>query len=415
MTRVLVVTNMYPPHHYGGYELLCSDVVRRWRDRGHAVEVATSTHRVRGVQDRNEPDVHRVLRFYWEDHELLTPPIGTRLRWEVANRRALGALLDAFNPDVVSVWNFGAMSYALLAQVASRDIPMALVVGDNWLCWGPDYDTWTRMFAGTWWREAAGAAVHRVTGVHTRYPDLGRDAVALYGSSWLRDRVHESSRFRFVREAVVPMGFDTETFPVTTPANEPWRGQLLFVGRIDERKGVLAAIRALALLPPPARLRIDGRHGDDAEVARAKALVRELGVEDRVTFTQVDRAELRALYMSADAVLFPSEWGEPFGIVPLEAMACGIPVIATGTGGSADFLRHDENCLIVPPADPPSLAAAVRRLESDDGLRRRLAEGGTRTARAHSVEATATALESWHLAAATRFADGEPATARTPT
>jgi glycogen synthase len=78
-------------------------------------------------------------------------------------------------------------------------------------------------------------------------------------------------------------------------------------------------------------------------------------------------------------VLFPVRWEEPWGLVPLEAMAAGRPVVATATGGAAEYLRDGENALVVPPDDPVALAAAVRRLE-DEGLRARLVAGGRATA-----------------------------------
>src|SRR3546814_11043486 len=75
--------------------------------------------------------------------------------------------------------------------------------------------------------------------------------------------------------------------------------------------------------------------GDPAERDRMASLAAELGLGDRVEFGSVDRAGLVERYRAADAFVFPSEWEEPFGLVPLEAMACGTPVMATGAGGSA--------------------------------------------------------------------------------
>jgi glycosyltransferase involved in cell wall biosynthesis len=87
------------------------------------------------------------------------------------------------------------------------------------------------------------------------------------------------------------------------------------------------------------------------------------------------------VYAQADALLFPVQWDEPWGLVPIEAMAVGRPVIASGTGGSAEYLQHERNCLIYTPRDSPgALAAAVSRLAGDEPLRRRLCENGRATA-----------------------------------
>src|SRR5579884_1554332 len=70
---VLALINMYPPHHLGGYELSCWDVVQRWRRSGHRVSVLTTTMRVPGVEQDDDPEVYRSLEFYWDDHRLVSP------------------------------------------------------------------------------------------------------------------------------------------------------------------------------------------------------------------------------------------------------------------------------------------------------------------------------------------------------
>jgi glycosyltransferase involved in cell wall biosynthesis len=139
------------------------------------------------------------------------------------------------------------------------------------------------------------------------------------------------------------------------------------------------AIAALAELPAHSLTIIGG--GDEAYRATLERQAATLGVSDRVAFEVHPRKELPAAYARADAVLFPVNWDEPFGLVPLEAMAVGRPVVATGTGGSAEFLEDGHNCLLYSPAeDPRALASAVRRLADDEELRARLRTGGLATA-----------------------------------
>jgi glycosyltransferase involved in cell wall biosynthesis len=160
---------------------------------------------------------------------------------------------------------------------------------------------------------------------------------------------------------------------------------VLSVGRIDPRKGIDTAIRALADLPPEARLTVAG-DGDDATLRRLLALVEELGLTDRVTFAGFQDGErLVALYARADAVVFPVTWDEPWGLVPIEAMAHGVPVVATGRGGSAEYLRDGDNALLHPPGDAAALARALRRLADEPGLRERLRAGGAETAPRHTA------------------------------
>jgi glycosyltransferase involved in cell wall biosynthesis len=113
-----------------------------------------------------------------------------------------------------------------------------------------------------------------------------------------------------------------------------------------------------------------------------RRLARELGVEDRVELRgRVGRDDLPALYRSAHAVVCVP-WYEPFGIVPLEAMACGVPVVASAVGGLVDTVVHGATGLHVPPRSPERVAEAVRELLADEDRRRALGEAGLRRVRA---------------------------------
>src|SRR5581483_4806079 len=137
------------------------------------------------------------------------------------------------------------------------------------------------------------------------------------------------------------------------------------------------AIAALEQLSE-STLTIDG-DGDPGELERLRGLAQ--AVPGRVIFAgRSPREALPDVYAAADAVVFTVRWAEPYGLVPLEAMAVGRPVIATGLGGSGEFMVDGENCLLVPPDDPGALAAAVKRLADDPALRERLRAGGLDTA-----------------------------------
>jgi glycosyltransferase involved in cell wall biosynthesis len=136
-------------------------------------------------------------------------------------------------------------------------------------------------------------------------------------------------------------------------------------------------------LLPEATLNMYGRGIGERE--QLVDLANQLGVADRVRFGSLDQHELGAAYRASDCVIFPSEWPEPFGMVPLEAMQCGVPVIASGVGGSQEFLSDEHNCLLFAPGDQQSLASAVRRLAADEELRQQIRRGGSATARAYDV------------------------------
>jgi glycosyltransferase involved in cell wall biosynthesis len=404
--RVLVVTNMYPPHHLGGYELSCRDTVDRFAERGHEVTVLTSSLHFDGVDEVDEPHVHRELEIYWKDHEILRPSVQDSLEIERHNQRTLVAELERTRPDVVSFWNMGALSMGLIATVVERDIPSVLVLVDDWLVYGPLVDGWAHRFQS--WRRPLGPIVSRLTGVPTSVADLGQVDAACFVSETTRRTALDNTPWSFGHDVVTGTGVDRSDFPPPGPEEDagPWEGRLLFVGRVEVRKGIETLFRALPLLDGTT-LSVVGPV-DDRYRATLDRLVAELGIADLVTFDVAPRDALRDRYLAADAVIFPSEWEEPFGIVPLEAMACGRPVIATGTGGSGEFLRDRGNCLLHPPGDHDALAGAVRRLADDPDLRATLVRGGIDTAATLTTDRLADVLEEWHLAAASRFVDGEP-------
>ena len=406
--RILVVSNMYPPHHLGGYELSCRDVMDRLRARGYEITVLTTTMRVPGVED--PPDerargIRRDLEFYWEDHRLLSPPLLRRAQIERANQRALRAALQAAHPDVVSIWNMGAMSLGLLSTLVDSPIPLLFAVCDDWLIYGRELDAWTRIFRT---RPAIVAKVAAaVSRVPATVPDLTRAGTFCFVTDFIRRRAKEKGGVDPAVATVVYSGIDRTDFPRVTPAPHGWSGRLLCVGRIDGRKGVDVAIRALALLPDGYTLTVLGR-GDEDYARSLVDLAAQLGANDRVTFGVVPRDRLREEYARADVTLFPVVWDEPFGLVPIESMACGTPAVATGMGGSAEFLFDERNCLLVPPGDPAALAAAVTRLEGDPALRARLVEGGMRLADELTIDRLADTFEAWHVATSEGFANGRP-------
>ena len=203
------------------------------------------------------------------------------------------------------------------------------------------------------------------------------------------------------RITVVPCGVDLSTFRPAGPADArtPGRHRLVYVGRLVERKGIGNAVSALAGLVnnggPDTELIVAG--GPDAadvdtdpEVGRLRALARKAHVEDRVHFRgRVGRAELPALLRSADTVVCVP-WYEPFGIVPLEAMACGVPVVASAVGGIIDSVVDGVTGVHVPPRRPDVVAEVLRELLPDEQRRRAYgAEGAARARQRYSWERVA--------------------------
>jgi glycosyltransferase involved in cell wall biosynthesis len=189
------------------------------------------------------------------------------------------------------------------------------------------------------------------------------------------------------RITVVPCGVDLRRFRPDGPVERrpAGRHRLVTACRLVERKGIGDAVVALAGVPD-AELHVAG--GPDAsglaldpEARRLKALAEEVGAGDRLVLRgRVDRDAMPALLRSADAVVCVPHY-EPFGIVPLEAMACGAPVVASAVGGQIDSVRDAVTGVHVAPQDPEGLAAALRSLLADPARRAALGAAGVRRVR----------------------------------
>jgi glycosyltransferase involved in cell wall biosynthesis len=189
------------------------------------------------------------------------------------------------------------------------------------------------------------------------------------------EEVFELARLGVQRRqmTVVPCGVDLDQFTDRGPvAPRTDRPRIVSVGRLVERKGFDVLIRALQAVPGAELLIAGGPAAPglagDAEACRLLALAQCCGVADRVRLLgAVSRADMPGLLRSADVVAC-APWYEPFGIVPVEAMACGIPVVATAVGGLTDTVIDGVTGILVPPRRPDRMAAALRTLLADHSL-----------------------------------------------
>ena len=184
------------------------------------------------------------------------------------------------------------------------------------------------------------------------------------------DEVDELARLGVPRRRIsmVPGGVDVDGFTPHGPAwdRDPGVRRLVTLGRLVPRKGVDDVVRALRRLPGAELLVAGGPAAgpldDDPDIVRLRAAARSAGVAERVRFVGVvPHAEVPALIRSADVVVC-TPWYEPFGMVALEAMACGRPVVASSVGGLDDTVVHDVTGRHVPPRRPDALVAALRGL-----------------------------------------------------
>lgn len=188
---------------------------------------------------------------------------------------------------------------------------------------------------------------------------------------------------------IVPCGVDTELFTGEAGCgrHRTQPARLLVLGRLVPRKGVDAAIRAMTMVADADLILVGGPAAGeldlDPEVLRLTELAARCGVSQRVRFVgRIAHDRLPELIRSCDLVIAPPLY-EPFGIVPLEAMACAVPVVGTAVGGLLDTVIDGVTGLLVEPADPLALAAAIRTLLADDRRRLTMGAAGQARVRAH--------------------------------
>ncbi|MDQ3699718.1 MAG: glycosyltransferase family 4 protein, partial [Chloroflexota bacterium] len=193
---------------------------------------------------------------------------------------------------------------------------------------------------------------------------------------------------------IIPNGIDVEAYERPRPPLPEFQDgkiNLLFVGRLDKRKGLIYLLKALPHVKyhfPNLRLIVLGAF-DEAQMEEYQYFVRESGLTDVVFKGFVSPEEKIRYYQQCDVFCSPAIGRESQGIVLLEAMAAGKPVIASALDGYRTVVRHEQDGLLVPPADDTALAVGLCRLLSDTPLRRRLAEGGHAKVQAYSWDKVA--------------------------
>lgn len=234
--------------------------------------------------------------------------------------------------------------------------------------------------------------LHQGTDDTSPYCRIGVEAGLARAADWVAatstDEVFELVRMGRARSrtSVVPCGVDIEAFTPQGPvAARADRARIVSVGRLVPRKGFETLIRALPGIPDAELTIVGGPPRDqlagEPHARHLRRLAVRLGVGDRVRLLGgVTRAEMPPLLRSADVVAC-APWYEPFGIVPLEAMACGIPVVATAVGGIRDTVVDGVTGRLVPPKDPGALGDAIATLIRDHRRRQALGDAGRERAR----------------------------------
>ena len=400
--KILVLSHLYPPHHAGTYDLRCEMQTDALRTRGHTIKVLTSKHGMMNEQPGPEVDRRLILSGVFEH----PAPAGYResRKIEVKNHQILQETIADFKPDLIHVYSLDGLPKSFVFALRHSRLPTVYDVADTWLSEGIRRDLWL-----SWWNRP-GTSVTRLvlemTGQRNKLDRLAPTRLmkgyerlpALYGNStaiqpnsisaFRFDRLYfcsqslkqasEQAGFKVSHAEVIYPGIPTQQFvgearPPSTPMT-----QLLCVNHLDARSGLLTAVKAMQILREEnlkVTLNIYGS-GDSTYISQLRSFVaqHQLSVEFQ-SISNINR-DLPSIYRKHDLFLHTTEWNEPYSLTPLEAMACGLPVIGTAAGGAGEVFQHGTNALSYMPGDEGELASRIQQFLQQPELRARIAENG---------------------------------------
>lgn len=398
--RILILCTLYPPAARGGYELECASVVERLCEHHDVLVLSSGTASPAGSGEglgskhpgskhpggRRPSSEHagserlggepRVLR----ELPLLSPDWKGALRAPAASLRAVAAARSAlaFDPDLIYVWNGAAIPQAALRVLADSSRPLAFRVCEHWFGGLFVADQFMReLLSGDPAPAARGpgrAAWAGVCRAWNRLPALRLDPTAPLRAaiSWNSQALRRLSPpqpfvqplLERVEHPVPPHGdvYDAVVRDPPEPAVEP---EIVFLGRVSPYKGVAVAIEALALLCSehalPARLSVLGPE-EPAHGKELRLLAARLGVADAIAWRgPLTPQQAAAALARAHAMIVPSVWDEPFGLVMVEGALARVPLLAADVGGIGEGMHHEEHALLFPRGDARAAAAGLLR------------------------------------------------------
>ena len=364
--KILTISNYYPPHYLGGYELACQDVVEGLRLRGHTVAVLTSDYGI--AEPVSQGQVYRRLRLhrYAESQRSL---------WQFAKEqyraiRNARRLIRQFQPDLLHIWSMGFLGHPLIHELfdfQDHGCPLVFAISDRWMFEGYDQSHHWRDY----WQYTPQPLIKKT--VKRLLKHLLSQRVAVEPLRFPIRYAHffsQSLQRQYAQAGIFPHDARIIYHGVPIPPKRSFQEhgrvgmKLLYSGRLDPQKGVHTAIEAMAALKQhgvnEVHLTILGQHEPSEYVAFLLALIERHALHERVSILKkMPREELSAFYQTHDALLFPSIWEEPFSITLLEAMSHGLIILSTATGGSSEILRDQENCLIFKAANADELACKI--------------------------------------------------------
>jgi len=405
--KILVLTNLFPPHHAGTFDLRCQSVTEILQQRGHEIRVLTSNHGMTTEQQDNQ--IARRLRLNGAFGHRAISSLGELTNLEKHNHQVLRETVSEFKPDLIHVYSLEGLSKSLTFTLRNCQLPTVFDVTDQWLSLGIRNDAWLR-----WWNqdpapllrrsvrallELAGQRVRldataptRMMKGYDRLPkvfgkadpseEIEPNSIAgfrferLYFCSDFLKRRTEEAGFQVSHGEVIYPGIRTEQFVGDIKPKSAPIAKFLIVTQLDADSGVMTALEALRQAREnqiAAKINICGR-GDSEYIAKLRSLVVRHQLPVEFLTVSNPQKDMPGVYRQHDAFIYTSEWDEPFAVAPLEAMAAGLPVIGAKSGGARELFRNGDNAWVYTPGDSLELASRIQEIQMQPVLRHQMAE-----------------------------------------
>jgi glycosyltransferase involved in cell wall biosynthesis/Tfp pilus assembly protein PilF len=353
--RILVINNLYPPQELGGYGRLMCDFANILEKRGHTIQVLTSDTPYLGQIEKDESNIDRQLLLYggWMDGVCKQIDDNDRVIQTIkTNLEKVRSIIRGFRPELCLLGNIDFLSPIVLTPLLEMNIPVVHHLGNKM----PGYNV-----------------------NDTPQSDLYRLATA---SKWLRDEVIRQ-RYPLKDISIIYPGALVEEFRMhVLPARD--RLRIAYAGIVLPYKGPHILIEALKMLHDRGVdfcCALAGTTTDMKFVDRLKTYVAASGMQEKVDFLGfLPRAKLKTFFARNNVLVFPSIVQEAFGISQVEAMAAGLTVISSGTGGAKEIIDHGKSGLIFESNNSESLARELLGLVENPGKWQSIAEGAEKRA-----------------------------------
>jgi glycogen synthase len=404
--KILIVSNLYPPHYLGGYELRCALVAEGLRWAGHDIRVLTSRFGLEPtgrLEDRvNGVRVQRALGQYDVGAQ---DPVGwpyflAMVRPQLRDAHSFIRILDEFKPDLINWWSVRGLTKAILPIPKLRGIPDVLCVEEAWITEErtrgqlderpPWAGLWSRDGKGWYWQPLLFWLMEKwqkslaKKGIMTT-PASFCPLHVCFVSHFMRGEF-ENEGIQFPSSEVIYGGVSVTKFfyrrKQVQRISQPIR--FLYAGQIDRQRGLHTAIEAFSFLSEEARsLATFTVVGDAYNLnyqREVRQQVRVLGLSERVIFTgKKNYEEMPDIYRSHDVLISPSLRKEGLPLSMAEAMLSGCAVVTTGSGGAMEIAKLADLPLF-PKGDAPALAQILESLIHNRHALDRIARRGQEVA-----------------------------------